>query len=135
MNLTAKPGVAIAVAAVAAFVAGLVVGLLIPTGEDDEAADGDRARPSVAVPAVCLEAIEAARQELGIRSQGLDIAARYPDLARRAVQAVRNLDTSELETVVERLNDLNAELRAAVEEVSENDFSTPARACEEAAGR
>ncbi len=124
-----------AIAAAIALIVGVFIGWAI--GNDDDADDAGVGQPvsvdSGDVPEVCIEAIREAREELGIRSQAVDIARRYPDLAQRAADAVRDLEPGQFQSFLRDFEDANADLEAALDELGRNDFSTPAQACEDAA--
>jgi hypothetical protein len=131
-ELLKQAWVRIAGAAVAAFLAGLGAGILLTDDAREEGDDGEPAAPAANgdVPAVCLEAIEAARTELMLRSEGLDTALRYPDLARRAARAVRDLDTRQLEELLTEFEALNSEMRELVDRATAGEFSSLADDCE-----
>ncbi len=124
-----------AIVATIALAIGILIGWAIWNDDDAENVDV-RERISIGsrdVPEVCIEAIQEAREELGIRSQAVDIARRYPDLAQRAAAAVRDLNTDDLQSFLHDFENANAEMEAALDELGQNDFGTPAQACEDAA--
>lgn len=131
-ELLRQTWVLIAGAAVAAFLLGLGAGVLLTDETGEEGDDGAPAAPRATseVPAVCLEAIEAARNELMLRSEGLETALRYPDLARRAARAVRDLDTRQLEELLSEFEAVNQELRELVDVATAGEFSSLAGECE-----
>jgi len=124
--------VGIAGAAIVAFLVGLGAGLLLTDDSAEEDSDGAQVAPTPSgdVPAVCLEAIEAARNELMLRSEGLETALRYPDLARAAARAVRDLDTRRLEELLTEFEALNEQMRELVDRATADQFSSLADECE-----
>ena len=65
-----------------------------------------------------------------LRSEGLETALRYPDLAQRAARAVRDLDTRRLEELLSEFEGANQEMRELAEAATAGEFSTLAAECE-----
>ncbi|HZD80589.1 MAG TPA: hypothetical protein VE646_11195 [Actinomycetota bacterium] len=91
------------------------------------AGSGSTAGSMGGVPPVCLQAIRAARAELGLRSE---LPQAYVQLFQRAVDAVRRGDTAALEEIAGELQDLNRRAQQGAQATLGDAFSRPARACE-----